>query len=56
MAEHGSWNRKIHVDYEVIRITKHNGAAERSNDDSLTGFVTPDGRDGSCCRSLNVPS
>ena len=43
-AEHGSWNRKNRAGYEVIRIPMHNGRAEGSYEDFLTGFVTADGQ------------
>jgi glucose/arabinose dehydrogenase len=42
-AEHGSWNRKNRAGYEVIRIPMHEGHAEGSYEDFLTGFVTKDG-------------
>ena len=43
-AEHGSWNRKNRAGYEVIRIPMHDGHAEGSYEDFLTGFVTKEGR------------
>ena len=43
-AEHGSWNRANRAGYEVIRISMHNGVAEGSYEDFLTGFVTKDGQ------------
>jgi glucose/arabinose dehydrogenase len=43
-AEHGSWNRARRAGYEVIRIPMHNGHADGSYDDFLTGFVTKDGQ------------
>ncbi len=43
-AEHGSWNRQNRAGYEVIRIPMHNGKAEGSYEDFLTGFVTPGGQ------------
>ena len=43
-AEHGSWNRKNRAGYEVIGIPMHNGHADGSYEDFLTGFVTPDGK------------
>ena len=43
-AEHGSWNRQNRAGYEVIRIPMHNGVAEGSYEDFLTGFVTKDGQ------------
>jgi glucose/arabinose dehydrogenase len=43
-AEHGSWNRQNRAGYEVIRIPMHNGVAEGSYEDFLTGFVTRDGQ------------
>lgn len=42
-SEHGSWNRAKRAGYEVIRIPIHNGKAEGSYEDFLTGFVTKDG-------------
>jgi glucose/arabinose dehydrogenase len=42
-AEHGSWNRSKRTGYEVIRIPMHNGKAEGSYEDFLTGFVLPSG-------------
>jgi glucose/arabinose dehydrogenase len=42
-AEHGSWNRANRAGYEVIRIPMHNGVADGSYEDFLTGFVTKDG-------------
>jgi glucose/arabinose dehydrogenase len=42
-AEHGSWNRAKRLGYEVVRIPMHNGHAEGSYEDFLTGFVTKDG-------------
>lgn len=42
-AEHGSWNRARRAGYEVIRIPMHNGKAEGSYEDFLTGFVTQEG-------------
>ena len=43
-AEHGSWNRASRAGYEVIRIPMHNGKAEGTYEDFLTGFVTKDGK------------
>ena len=43
-AEHGSWNRANRAGYEVIRIPMHNGVAEGSYEDFLTGFVTREGQ------------
>jgi glucose/arabinose dehydrogenase len=43
-AEHGSWNRASRAGYEVIAIPMHNGKADGSYEDFLTGFVTPDGQ------------
>jgi glucose/arabinose dehydrogenase len=43
-AEHGSWNRANRAGYEVIRIPMHDGHAEGSYEDFLTGFVTKDGQ------------
>ena len=41
-AEHGSWNREKRAGYEVIRIPMHNGKADGSYEDFLTGFVVDD--------------
>ena len=43
-AEHGSWNRAQRAGYEVIHIPMHNGKADGSYEDFLTGFVTSDGK------------
>ena len=43
-AEHGSWNRKNRAGYEVILIPMHEGHADGSYEDFLTGFVTKDGQ------------
>ncbi len=43
VAEHGSWNRARRAGYEVIRVPMHNGVADGSYEDFLTGFVTKDG-------------
>jgi hypothetical protein len=43
-AEHGSWNRANRAGYEVIRVPMHNGHADGSYEDFLTGFVTKDGQ------------
>lgn len=43
-AEHGSWNRKTRLGYEVIRVPLKNGKATGEYEDFLTGFVTEDGR------------
>jgi glucose/arabinose dehydrogenase len=43
-AEHGSWNRAKRAGYEIIRIPMHNGHADGSYEDFLTGFVTKDGQ------------
>jgi glucose/arabinose dehydrogenase len=42
-AEHGSWNRQNRAGYEVIRVPMHNGKADGTYEDFLTGFVTKDG-------------
>jgi glucose/arabinose dehydrogenase len=42
-AEHGSWNRANRGGYEVILIPMHNGQADGSYQDFLTGFVTSSG-------------
>jgi glucose/arabinose dehydrogenase len=42
-SEHGSWNRSKRVGYEVIRVPLHNGKADGSYEDFVTGFTTPDG-------------
>lgn len=44
VAEHGSWNRAARAGYEVIRVPFHNGKAEGTYEDFLTGFLTPDGQ------------
>jgi glucose/arabinose dehydrogenase len=41
-SEHGSWNREKRTGYEVIRIPMHNGKADGSYEDFLTGFVVND--------------
>lgn len=41
-AEHGSWNRDKRTGYEVIRIPLHDGKADGSYEDFLTGFVIDD--------------
>jgi glucose/arabinose dehydrogenase len=41
-AEHGSWNREKRTGYEVIRIPVHDGKADGSYQDFLTGFVVDD--------------
>jgi glucose/arabinose dehydrogenase len=43
-AEHGSWNRANRAGYEVICIAMHDGHADGSYEDFLTGFVTKDGK------------
>ena len=43
-AEHGSWNKAERSGYEVIRVPLHNGKADGSYQDFLTGFITLDGR------------
>jgi len=43
-AEHGSWNRANRAGYEVIHIPMHDGNADGSYEDFLTGFVTKDGQ------------
>lgn len=42
-AEHGSWNKKNRVGYEVIRVPMKGGQATGEYEDFLTGFVTADG-------------
>jgi glucose/arabinose dehydrogenase len=44
VAEHGSWNRANRAGYEVIRIPMHDGHADGTYEDFLTGFVTKDGQ------------
>jgi glucose/arabinose dehydrogenase len=44
VAEHGSWNRQRRAGYELVRIPMHNGVADGSYEDFLTGFVTADGQ------------
>lgn len=41
-AEHGSWNREKRAGYEVIRVPMHDGKADGSYEDFLTGFVVDD--------------
>ncbi len=44
-SEHGSWNKKVRVGYEVIRVPLHHtGHAGGEYEDFLTGFVLPDGK------------
>ena len=43
-SEHGSWNRQKRTGYEVICVPMHNGKADGSYEDFLTGFVTPGGK------------
>ncbi len=43
-AEHGSWNKKARVGYEVVRVPMHDGHATGEYEDFLTGFVTPEGK------------
>ena len=43
-AEHGSWNRQNRAGYEVIHIPMHDGRADGSYEDFLTGFVTKEGQ------------
>ena len=43
-AEHGSWNRLNRAGYEVIAIPIHDGHADGSYEDFLTGFVTRQGK------------
>lgn len=43
-AEHGSWNRANRAGYEVIAIPMHDGHADGSYEDFLTGFVTSAGQ------------
>jgi glucose/arabinose dehydrogenase len=42
-SEHGSWNRARRTGYEVIRVPIHNGKADGSYEDFVTGFTTEDG-------------
>jgi glucose/arabinose dehydrogenase len=42
-AEHGSWNRKMRSGYEVVRLPMKDGHATGEYEDSLTGFVLPNG-------------
>ena len=44
VAEHGSWNRAARAGYEVIRVPLHDGKADGTYEDFLTGFLTPDGQ------------
>ena len=43
-AEHGSWNRAKRTGYELIRMSLHNGRADGSYEDFITGFTTGDGQ------------
>ena len=43
-AEHGSWNKKNRVGYEVVRVAMKGGNATGAYEDFLTGFVTPEGK------------
>jgi len=42
-SEHGSWNRGVRAGYEVIRVPLHEGRAQGSYEDFLTGFVVDNG-------------
>ncbi len=42
-SEHGSWNRAKRTGYEVIRVPMHDGKADGSYEDFITGFTTDDG-------------
>ena len=43
-SQHGSWNAKTRVGYEVIRVPLHQtGKASGEYEDFLTGFVLPNG-------------
>ncbi len=42
VAEHGSWNRQHRAGYEVIHVPLHDGKADGSYEDFLTGFVVDD--------------
>ncbi len=43
-SEHGSWNKKVRVGYEVIRVPLHqSGKASGEYEDFVTGFVLPNG-------------
>jgi glucose/arabinose dehydrogenase len=39
---HGSWNRKLRTGYKVVRVKMHDGVADGSYEDVLTGFVVDD--------------
>ncbi len=39
VALHGSWNRAQRTGYKVVRLKFHNGVADGSYEDVLTGFV-----------------
>src|SRR6185312_5344289 len=43
-AQHGSWNRRKRVGYEVVRVPISNGRATGEYEDFVTGFITPEGR------------
>ena len=42
VALHGSWNRKSRTGYKVVRVKMHNGVADGTYEDVLTGFVVND--------------
>lgn len=42
VALHGSWNRKARTGYKLIRVKMHNGVADGTYEDVLTGFVVDD--------------
>jgi len=39
---HGSWNRKLRTGYKLVRVKMHDGVADGSYEDVLTGFVVDD--------------
>ncbi len=44
-AQHGSWNKRVRVGYEVVRVPLHQtGKASGEYEDFLTGFVLPNGQ------------
>jgi glucose/arabinose dehydrogenase len=43
-AKHGSLNRRNRAGYEVTCIPMHNGHADGSYEDFLTGFITKEGQ------------
>jgi glucose/arabinose dehydrogenase len=42
VALHGSWNRKARTGYKLVRVKMHDGVADGTYEDVLTGFVVDD--------------